>query len=313
MRRTVALLLVCACNCLAGARSSTQPATSAQGTRAADWASYGHDLWSSNYSPLDQIDRLNVSTLKIAWRWNSIDGFLSERTPTGGEWWSQASTVFDNLLTENPRRWRSSVNGSTQPSVSNMKVTPLVINGVMYLNTSLGQAAAIDARTGQTLWTYNPKSYEVGTSAMNMLFNVRGVAYWTDGWDARIFWGTADAWLMCVAASTGRPCGDFGKDGRVDLYAGLPRGRREDRDYLNAMLLTVSSPPLVIRNTIVVGSAISDHSINKDAIPGWVRAYDAVTGRQKWVFKTFEVASSALRHGRRTPGPIPGTPMSGRR
>jgi quinoprotein glucose dehydrogenase len=255
-----------------------------------NWASYGNDLSSSKYSPLAQIDRTNISSLKIVWRWQSIDGFLSQRTSSGGEWSGPAATIFENLLAENPRRWRSSVDGPTQPTLSNMKVTPLVIDGVMYANTALGQVVAIDARSGRSLWSYNPKSYEVGTSAMNMMFNVRGVSYWSNGQDARIFWGTADAWLMCVAAATGRPCPGFGKDGRVDLYTGLSRGARADRDYLNAMLLTVSSPPLVVGNTLVVGSAISDHGINKDAIPGWVRAYDAVTGRLKWVFKTIPAA-----------------------
>src|SRR5262249_49273404 len=148
------------------------------------------DLASTKYSPLAQIDRTNVATLQIAWRWSSADGFLSERTSSGGEWWSAAAGVFSQLQSENSHRWRVSVNGSTQPSLSNMKVTPLVIDGVMYLNTALGQAVAIDARSGQTRWIYNPKSYEVGTSAMNMMFNVRGVAYWPGGASPRIFWGT---------------------------------------------------------------------------------------------------------------------------
>jgi quinoprotein glucose dehydrogenase len=291
---------VCLWNAVAHPSAKGGPRLVADTATTADWTSYGHDLSSTKYSPLDQIDRTNVASLKIAWRWSSIDGFLSQRTPSGGEWSGPAAILFDGLLAENPRRWRTSVNGPTPPTLSNMKVTPIVANGVMYLNTALGQGAAIDARSGQTLWSYNPKSYEVGTSAMNMMFNVRGVSYWSNGREARIFWGTADAWLVCVAATTGRPCSGFGTDGRVDLYAGLPRGARSDRDYLNAMLLTVSSPPLVIGNTVVVGSAISDHGINKEGMPGWVRAYDAVSGRLKWVFKTIpepgEVGSETWRN-----------------
>ena len=61
-----------------------------QGTTDGEWRAYGADKAGTKYSPLDQIDRANFSDLKIAWRWQSVDGFLSKTTANGGEWWSSA-------------------------------------------------------------------------------------------------------------------------------------------------------------------------------------------------------------------------------
>jgi quinoprotein glucose dehydrogenase len=283
--RLLALLvtLACAVGATAVARS---PETDRVPPAIGEWPSYGADLASTKYSPLAQIDRTNFRDLKLAWRWKSADRFLSRTTAGGSEWWSRSEHIFDQLLEENPRRWRLERGAPIPPPIGNMKVTPLMVGGVLYLNTALSTGVALDAASGELLWILNPKSYEVGTSPMQMLFNVRGVAYWSDGQARRIFWGTADARLICADAKTGRPCEGFGKNGEVDLYDGLPRGNRQERDHLNAMLLSVSSPPLVVRNTVVVGSAISDHRVTEKAVPGWVRAYDAVTGKLKWVFKT---------------------------
>ena len=117
--------------------------------------------------------------------------------------------------------------------------------------TPLYQGVAIDAATGETLWVYNPRSYEAGTPTMSIYWNHRGVAYWSDGDDARILWGTGDAYLIAVDAKTGRPCKDFGDNGRVDLMEGVPRANRDERDYLNAILMSCASPPIVVRDTVI--------------------------------------------------------------
>ena len=105
--------------------------------------------------------------------------------------------------------------------------------------------------TGETLWVFNPKSYEEGTTAMTGTWRQRGVAYWTDGEaDERIFWGTGNGYLVCVEAQSGQACADFGEDGMVDVMVGVPRANRAERDYLNAMLLGVHSPPIVVRDQV---------------------------------------------------------------
>jgi quinoprotein glucose dehydrogenase len=121
---------------------------------------------------------------------------------------------------------------------------------------------------------------------MSARWNQRGVAYWTDGKDERIYWGTGDGYLVAVDAKTGRPAAGFGTNGRVDLMDGLPRATRGERDYLNALTYSVQSPPFVVRDTILTPASISSLISKKEQIPGWIRAFDARTGKAKWTFKT---------------------------
>jgi quinoprotein glucose dehydrogenase len=121
---------------------------------------------------------------------------------------------------------------------------------------------------------------------MSARWNQRGVAYWTDGKEERIFWGTGDGYLIGVDAKTGRPAPGFGRNGRVDLMDGLPRAKRGTRDYLNALTYSVQSPPIVARDVIIAPASISSLIINKEQIPGWIRAFDTRTGQLKWTFRT---------------------------
>jgi len=89
-----------------------------------------------------------------------------------------------------------------------------------------------------------------------------------------------------VDAKTGRPVPEFGTNGRVDLMDGLPRARRGTRDYLNALTYSVQSPPIVARDVVITPASISSLIINKEQIPGWIRAFDARTGKLKWTFHT---------------------------
>ena len=99
---------------------------------------------------------------------------------------------------------------------------------------------------------------------MSARWNQRGVAYWSDGperQDERILFGTGNGYLICVDAKTGRPCPDVGDNGWTDLVADLPRAQRGDRDWLNALLYSVQSPPFVVGDTIVTPSSISSYNI----------------------------------------------------
>ena len=261
---------------------ATMSAQAQSGAKNGEWPTYGADLGSTKYSPLDQITADNFAKLRIAWRWKSVDGFLSKTVPGGGEWWSNSRHIFDELNRENPLRWRD----GDPPIISNFKATPLMVGGALYLNTPASVGAAIDARTGETRWVYNPKSYEAGTTTMSARWNQRGVAYWTDGREERIFWGTGDGYLIAVDAKTGRPVPDFGENGRVDLMQGLPRANRGERDWLNALTYSVQSPPLVVRDVVITPASISSLNIKKEQIPGWIRAWDVRTGKLKWVFHT---------------------------
>lgn len=247
-----------------------------------EWRSFGGDLGASRYAPLDQINRDNFSTLKITWRWRSPDALLGKTMADGSEWVAGSDEIFKALNEENPKRWKS----GRPPSIRNFKATPLMVGGLLYVNTPIGIGAAVDAKTGETVWTFNPKSYEEGTGATNAIWNQRGVAYWSDANDARIFWGTSQGYLICVDAKTGRPCPDFGSQGRVDLTKGIPRADRTKRDWHNALPYSVQSPPIVVRNTVITPMNVGGFINKKDQPPGWLRGFDVKTGRVKWVFHT---------------------------
>ncbi|MCH7746621.1 MAG: pyrroloquinoline quinone-dependent dehydrogenase [Acidobacteria bacterium] len=253
-----------------------------------EWRTYGGDLGSTKYSPLAQITRDNFEQLEVKWRWQSPDGMLSKSTPGGGEWVAPIGDIVDALNEEDPDRWRD----NNAPHYRNFKPTPIMANGTLYVNTPLSIGAAIDARTGQTRWIYNPKSYEEGTTTMSLTWSQRGVGYWDrEGPErARVVWGTGNGYLVCVLASTGHPCDDFGVDGRVDLMEGIPRAERGARDWLNALLYSVQSPPLVVRDTIITPASISSYNNTKAAPPGWIRGFDVKTGRVNWVFHTIPQA-----------------------
>ncbi len=247
-----------------------------------EWPTYGGDLGGSKYSPLDQIDATNFGDLEIAWSWQSSDAFMSKTTPAGGEWWAPSDVIFDALNDEDPDRWRDSL----PPSTNNLKATPLMVGGRLFINMPTSAGAAIDAGTGDTLWVYNPKTYEAGTTTMTARWNQRGVAYWSDGEAERVFWGTSNGYLICVEAASGHPCADFGENGRVDLMRDIPRAVRGERDWLNALLYSVQSPPLVVGDTVITPASISSYNISREAPPGWMRGFDPRSGRTKWTFHT---------------------------
>ncbi len=216
-----------------------------------EWRAYGADYASTKYSPLAQIDHHNVDQLEVAWRWDSIDNAILEADST--------LRVFVN------------------------EATPLMIGGVLYTSTALSQVAAIDAVTGKTLWSYDPKTWEDGTPA-NVGFVHRGVAYWEEANDRRILYATGDAYLIALDADTGRPIPSFGEDGRVDLTKGLRRP-------IDRSLYAVSSPPVICRGVVVVGATVLDSFAvfrmpDASMPPGDVRGFDVRTGEQKWVFQT---------------------------
>jgi glucose dehydrogenase len=212
---------------------------------AGEWRNYAGDKASSKYSPLAQINKENFNSLKIAWTWRSADEEVIRANPHLKTW-----------------VWES---------------TPLMVGGTLYISTSLSQVAAIDAATGKTRWVYNPETWK-GATPPNHGFVHRGVAYWADGNDLRILFGTGDGYLICLNAQTGKPISTFGHDGRIDLTQGL--GRVVDRRHYG-----VSSPPIICRDVVVVGATILDFPLVKEMPPGDLRGFDVRTGKQQWLFR----------------------------
>ena len=228
---------------LGGALASARQSTASS---AGEWTHYGGNAGSQKYSPLDQITRDNVSRLDVAWRWASPDNPL---------------VAADPLL--RPGMYHD---------------TPLLVRGVLYTVTSLGQVAAIDPASGQTRWIFDPGSWKNGRPG-NLGFVHRGLAYWSDGTSERLLLGTADAYLIAVDAKTGQLAPGFGDGGRVDLMAGVARAERGTN-------FSVSAAPIVVRGVVVVGSSIHDGPTHKEWPRGDVMGFDVRTGRRLWTFRS---------------------------
>jgi quinoprotein glucose dehydrogenase len=233
-------------------RAQTIPGAQAESISAlsrGEWPAYAGTYASARYSPLTQIDRTNAKDLHVAWRWKSPDQAVKDANPKVG-----------------PTRANES--------------TPLMVGGTLYTSTSLSQVAAIDAASGETKWVFDPKIYENGLGIpANDGWLHRGVAYWRSGDDERIIMLTAFAQMIALDAKTGKPISTFGSDGRVDLALGMRRP--VDRDYY-----TMSSPPVIVRGIIVVGSSVMDWWGHRPSPPGDVRGFDVVSGRLLWTFHT---------------------------
>ena len=150
------------------AGAAAGPAAAQSGAVDGQWRSYGGDLGHTKYSPLDQINEDNVGSLQVAWTWMSVDEELKARNDV-------------------MRR------GSFQTYA--YEVTPLYVNGVLYTTTSLGQIAAIDPGTGETLWSYDPVLYLEGRPAVHG-FMTRGLSYWTDGVEERLLYAAYDTYVQ---------------------------------------------------------------------------------------------------------------------
>ena len=229
---------------------------SAKALSQGEWPAYAGTYAAARYSPLTQINRDNAKNLRVAWRWKSPDMVVRAERPEIG------------------------------PSFAN-ESTPLMVGGVLYTSTSLSQVAAIDAATGETRWVFDPKIYEngLGMPANNGWLH-RGVAYWRNGDDERIIMLTAFAQMYSLDATTGKPVAGFGEDGRVDLAQGL-------RIPVDPSFYTMTSPPVIVRGVIVVGSSVFDFWGKRPPPPGDVRGFDAATGRLLWNFHTVPQGNEA--------------------
>ena len=164
------------------------------------------------------------------------------------------------------------------------EATPLYVDGTLYLSTPLGRIIALDPVNGRQRWVFDAK---VPRDAGYGDFASRGVATWQRGRERRIFVATIDARVIALNAATGEPILTFGTAGTVNLRQGLRIPPGGFADY------QVTSPPAVIGNTIVVGSAIQD-GLTTTEPSGEVRAFDAVTGTLKWRWDPIPQQPSAI-------------------
>jgi quinoprotein glucose dehydrogenase len=226
-------------------------AVAQQGTNDGEWRVYGGDPGHTRYAGLDQIDASNVGDLEVVWRW------------TGR-------------------------NFGPNPNIRS-STTPLMVDGVLYATAGMRRAVvAIDAGTGETLWTWSLREDE-RLSVAPRPNPGRGVGYWEDGrGNARILVVTPGYHMAALDASTGVPVAEFGRDGIVDLMEG--HRARDGIDLVGT--IGSSSPPTIVGDVVVVGSAhhVGFQPPSRANTPGDIRGFNVRTGELIWTFKTIPEA-----------------------
>ncbi len=161
--------------------------------------------------------------------------------------------------------------------------TPLMVGGVLYTTAGTRRAVvALDAATGEELWIHGEREGARGANAPRQLSG-RGLAYWTDGREERILYVTPGYRLIALNAKTGMPVPGFGKDGVVDL-------KLDDDQAIDLVTGEVGlhSTPIVARDVVIVGAAHRSGGVprSRTNVKGYVRGFDARTGRRLWIFHT---------------------------
>ena len=169
--------------------------------------------------------------------------------------------------------------------------TPLMIDGVLYVTTPYNSIAALDAETGRELWRFDGEAYKLGQILSASGWKLRGTAFWRDGNKLRVFLNSRHR-MFSLEAEDGRPVRSFGNAGVVSLTDGLAR----ISDITHA---TQSSPPIVYRDLVIVGSQVPDRVQISDPV-GYVQAFDARTGKRAWAYSA--VPQSAKDPGAETWG-----------
>ncbi len=228
----------------------TAPIHGQSGTTNGEWRTYGGDLGSTRYAPLDQINRSNFSKLQVAWRFKT-----------------------DSL---GPR-----------PEYK-LEGTPVMVKGTLYTTGGTRRSVvSLDGRTGELNWAHSLREGRRAAVSPRQLSG-RGVSYWTDGkGDERVIYVTTGYQLVELDAKTGAMIQSFANKGVLDLKVGVVKGVNQQID-LESGEIGIHSTPAVVGDIVIIGSSfregatVSTHNNTK----GLVRAFDVRTGKQIWRFNT---------------------------
>ncbi|SDG24367.1 membrane-bound PQQ-dependent dehydrogenase, glucose/quinate/shikimate family [Dyella sp. 333MFSha] len=231
---------------------------------AKDWRAYGSTGEGTRYAPATQITPENVANLKPAWTFHTGD-----------------------------------FKGPDDPVEIANEVTPLKVNGKLYICTPHNIVIALDPDTGKELWRFDPKINRDASTYQHMI--CRGVSYWdvhdevaadaagdttAPGTPAdvagspesiecprRIFAPTMDATMIALNADTGELCKSFGENGVIGLTHGMSMKKRG--------FLMPTSPPTVSAHVLVVAASVTDNASTNEP-SGVIRGYDTITGKLVW-------------------------------
>ncbi len=196
------------------------------------WPVYGGGPEQLRYSRLDQINTQNVSSLEVAWAYDTGDEYPG----------------------------------------SQIQCNPLVVDGLLYASSPNGRVFALEAETGEELWSR--RLLVDGVPFEGRTVN-RGFMHWRDGDNSRIY-ASARHMLYALDARSGEPVEGFGEGGAIDLRENLqPRAL--------GLAVSLNTPGVVHGDLLVIGSVVSE---SLPSAPGYIRAYDALTGALRWKFHT---------------------------
>jgi quinoprotein glucose dehydrogenase len=212
-----------------------------------EWPTYTADLAGTRYRSFDQINASNFNDLEVAWR------------------------IKTDMFGDRPEY--------------KLEGTPLMVNGVLYTTAGTRRAAiALDAATGELLWVHGEHEGARGAAAPRQLSG-RGLAYWSDGKEERIFYISPGYRLVCLNAKTGVPVPSFGQNGIVDLKL------NDDQTILPDVTtgeIGLHATPIVAKDTVIVGAAFREGftPVSYRNNKGYVRGFDVRTGKRLWIFHT---------------------------
>ncbi len=186
------------------------------------WMTLGRTYRGDRFSPLDRITTENVSALGFAWEYEA-------------------------------RSRRGRVEHTQQ-------ATPIMVDGTLYVSGPWGSAFAVDARTGQERWRYDP---EVDGSS-NRRSCCGAVNRGLQVWEGKVYVATLDGFLVALDAATGAEVW------RTDTF--VDRGTRS---------YAITSPPQIAGDVVVIGNSGAEYGVR-----GYITAYDLATGEERWRFYT---------------------------
>ncbi|MEM7501635.1 MAG: pyrroloquinoline quinone-dependent dehydrogenase [Pseudomonadota bacterium] len=232
------------------------------------WAHYGADAGGHRFAAPAQITPANVQDLTLVWEYRTGD--VENR-----------AAVMGRAATE---------------------ATPILFENQLVFCTPFNEIIAIHAETGAERWRFSPE-INLEQRPANQ-FVCRGVTHWhdpgaPDECGDRIFMATNDGRLFAVDARNGQRCSRFGRNGEIVIDPGMPLWWPGE--------FQMTSPPVVVGQSLVVGSAISDNA-RVVAPRGSVRAFDVATGEPIWSFDPIPRHSADAAS---TSWEAPGTPVEG--
>lgn len=210
-----------------------------------------------------------------------VTGCSDKQSRAGKDWpvymGSNSSSHYSDLDQINKRNigkldlaWEYHTGDNVSDNRSQIQCNPIIIDGILYATSPRLKVFALDAASGKRLWEFDPNPGSNAAQNVN-----RGVTWWQSDRDKRIFFSSGPD-LYALNAENGQVITSFGDSGKVSLKEGL--GERSKDLYVVA-----TSPGIIYKDLIIIGSRVSEDA---GAAPGYIRAFNARTGKMAWVFHT---------------------------